>query len=184
MDIGSSTAAEEPAPAPEPAVEPAASPSESAAPEPEETVFWEGHGSTAELIFSTLMLATLIYAPLSFASIGRRLWIFFKYVCRPRRQAPCRQAHKPSHPAERPAVPLPFRFTNKRICVINTSPLFKRTLEVSYKNVKEVRTAPRGLLGMWGDVVVFLRDGSRLEMTGLSNYKELADYVNRQCFTL
>lgn len=89
-------------------------------PEPEE-VFYEGPGSNAELILSLILLPTLIYAPLSIASIGRRLWISFK-------------------------------FTNKRLTIVNTSPLFKRTIEISYANIKEIRTGPRGF-GLWGDMV-------------------------------
>jgi hypothetical protein len=45
-----------------------------------------------------------------------------------------------------------MRFTNKRISIINTSPLFKRTVEVAYKNIKDVRTGPRAF-GLWGDMV-------------------------------
>ncbi|KAG2440991.1 hypothetical protein HXX76_003844 [Chlamydomonas incerta] len=97
-------------------------------------------------------MPTLIYAPLSMASIGRRLWITFK-------------------------------FTNKRLVITNTSPLFKRTIQVAYKNIKEIRTAPRGF-GLWGDMVVFLRDGNRLEITGIDKYKEIADHINRQIYTL
>ncbi|KXZ56256.1 hypothetical protein GPECTOR_1g223 [Gonium pectorale] len=123
-----------------------------ATPEEPEEVFYEGPGSNLELILSLILLPTLIYAPLSMASIGRRLWISFK-------------------------------FTNKRLAIINTSPLFKRTIEVSYKNIKEVRTGPRAF-GAWGDMVVFLRDGSRLELTGIEKYKEIEEHINRCIFTL
>ena len=45
-----------------------------------------------------------------------------------------------------------MRFTNKRISIINTSPLFSRTIEIAYKNIKDVRTGPRAF-GLWGDMV-------------------------------
>ncbi|EFJ47485.1 hypothetical protein VOLCADRAFT_120959 [Volvox carteri f. nagariensis] len=118
----------------------------------DEVVFYEGPGSNAELILSLILLPTLIYAPLSIASIGRRLWISFK-------------------------------FTNKRLVITNTSPLFKRTIEIAYKNIKEIRSGPRGF-GLWGDMVVFLRDGSRIELTGLEKYKEIEDHINRCIYTL
>ena len=40
----------------------------------------QGPGSNAELVVSLVLLPTLIYAPLSMASIGRRLWISFKFT--------------------------------------------------------------------------------------------------------
>ncbi|GLC33170.1 hypothetical protein PLESTB_000363100 [Pleodorina starrii] len=146
------------APAPAPPVETAsASASASAstsgaADSTPEVVFYEGPGSNAELVLSLVLLPTLFYAPLSIASIGRRLWISFK-------------------------------FTNKRLVINNTSPLFKRTIEIAYKNIKEVRTGPRGF-GLWGDMVVFLRDGSRIELTGLDKYKEIEEHINRCIYTL
>ncbi|KAG2450454.1 hypothetical protein HYH02_004956 [Chlamydomonas schloesseri] len=142
-ETASPSPADTPAPAPAVGTEVEATPEE---------VFYEGPGSNAELAVSLILMPTLIYAPLSIASIGRRLWITFK-------------------------------FTNKRLVITNTSPLFKRTIEVAYKNIKEIRTAPRGF-GLWGDMVVFLRDGSRLEITGIEKYKEIADYINRQNYTL
>ncbi len=109
---------------PPPTVDPTTPPSPEA-PEPvdstPEEVFYEGPGSNAELILSLVLLPTLFYAPLSIASIGRRLWI-------------------------------KFRFTNKRMSIINSSPLFSRTLEISYDKIKEIRSAPRGF-GAWGDMV-------------------------------
>ncbi|GIM00679.1 hypothetical protein Vretimale_5620 [Volvox reticuliferus] len=126
--------------------------SDAAADATPEVVFYEGPGSNAELILSLVLLPTLIYAPLSIASIGRRLWISFK-------------------------------FTNKRLVIVNTSPLFKRTIEIAYKNIKEIRTGPRGF-GLWGDMVVFLRDGSRIELTGLEKYKEIEEHINRCIYTL
>jgi hypothetical protein len=53
-----------------------------------------------ELVLSILLSTTLIFAPLTLASIGRRLWI-------------------------------KHRFTNKRVSVINSSPLFKRQVSRS-----------------------------------------------------
>lgn len=44
----------------------------------DEVVFYEGSGSNIELVLSILLSATLIYAPLTLASVGRRLWITIK----------------------------------------------------------------------------------------------------------
>jgi hypothetical protein len=45
-----------------------------------ETVFYEGSGAPAELGLSLLLAATLVYIPLTMASIGRRLWINYKFT--------------------------------------------------------------------------------------------------------
>lgn len=45
-----------------------------------ETTFYEGSGSNAELLLSLVLGATLIYLPLTLASIGRRLWISYRFT--------------------------------------------------------------------------------------------------------
>lgn len=117
-----------------------------------EEVFFEGSGANAELALSLVLATTLIYAPLTIASIGRRLWI-------------------------------KYRFTNKRVTVVNSSPLFKREVQVPYSKIKEVRTAPRAF-GLWGDMVIFLKDGSRLEITGLEKYKEIKQHIEGIIFRM
>ena len=50
-------------------------------PELAEEVFYEGHGgSSLELALSLALTATLIFAPLTIASLGRRLWIKYKFT--------------------------------------------------------------------------------------------------------
>lgn len=43
--------------------------------------------------------------------------------------------------------------------------------QVEYSKIKEIRSAARAF-GLWGDVVVFLKDGSRLELAGLEKFDE------------
>jgi len=45
-----------------------------------EELYYEGSGSPAELALSLLLGFTLIYAPLTMASIGRRLWIKYRFT--------------------------------------------------------------------------------------------------------
>ncbi|KAL4430748.1 hypothetical protein ABPG75_006004 [Micractinium tetrahymenae] len=131
---------------PEAAAEPAASSAAPAATDAQpETVFYEGSGSNAELAISLLLGATLLFLPLTIASIGQRLWVSYK-------------------------------FTNKRLVVITSSPVLKREVQVEYSKIKEIRSAPRAF-GLWGDVVFFLKDGSRLPLAGLERYQEIVDYV-------
>lgn len=112
---------------------------------PPETIFYEGSGSNAELAINLLLAGTLLYIPLTLQSIGRRLWINYK-------------------------------FTNRRIIVETNSPVLKRTVEVDYSKVKEVRSVPRAF-GLWGDMVVFLKDGSRLEIVGMEKIVEIRNYI-------
>lgn len=49
-------------------------------------------------------------------------------------------------------------------------------MQVEYKKIKEIRSAPRAF-GLWGDIVIFLKDGSRLPLAGLERYQEIVDYV-------
>ena len=47
----------------------------------EEVVFYEGHGGSGiEMALSLALTATLIFAPLTIASLGRRLWIKYKFT--------------------------------------------------------------------------------------------------------
>jgi hypothetical protein len=49
-------------------------------------------------------------------------------------------------------------------------------VEVPYKDIKEIRTAPRAF-GLWGDMVIFLKDGNRLEITGLDTYADIKRHI-------
>eukprot|EP00775_Hariotina_reticulata_P012678 gene12678-12807_t len=69
-----------------------------------------------------------------------------------------------------------YKFTNKRVTITNTSPLFANQVEVAYRNIKEIRTAPRAF-GLWGDCVIFLKDGSRLEITGLERFQDIKKHI-------
>ena len=49
--------------------------------------------------------------------------------------------------------------------------------DVVYSEIAKVVTVPRGL-GLWGDMVVTLKDGSRLEMRAVPNFRDLYAYIN------
>ena len=71
-----------------------------------------------------------------------------------------------------------YKFTNKRLVVTTDSPALKREVAVAYTKIREVRSVPRGL-GLWGDMVVFLKDGSRLEITGLDQFAEIRNHIEQ-----
>ena len=67
------------------------------------------------------------------------------------------------------ALWLRYRITNRRISI--TSGWMGRTRsDIVYSEIKKVVTVPRGL-GLWGDMVVTLKDGSKLEMRAVPNFR-------------
>ncbi|CCH66259.1 FIG137771: hypothetical protein [Richelia intracellularis HH01] len=49
--------------------------------------------------------------------------------------------------------------------------------DVIYSEVVKIVKVPRGV-GLWGDMVLTLRDGTRLEMRAVPRYREIYDYIN------
>ena len=74
------------------------------------------------------------------------------------------------------AVWLRYRITSRRISVTGGWMGRDRT-DVIYREVSKVVAVPRGL-GIWGDMVVTLKDGSRLEMKALPKFRDVAEYIN------
>jgi hypothetical protein len=48
-----------------------------------------------------------------------------------------------------------------------------------YKQIREVRSVARGL-GFWGDMVLVLNDGMKLEMRAVPNYREAEAYIQER----
>lgn len=70
---------------------------------------------------------------------------------------------------------LRFRITSRRIAVTGGWMGQTRT-EVIYSEISAVNSVPRGL-GAWGDIALFLKDGSRLEMRSVPNFRETVAYI-------
>jgi nitrogen fixation protein len=68
-----------------------------------------------------------------------------------------------------------YRITNRRITVIGGWGGKDRS-DVIYSEIAKVVTVPRGL-GGWGDMVLTLKDGSRLELRSLPRFREIYDYI-------
>ena len=73
------------------------------------------------------------------------------------------------------AVWLRFRITRRRISVCGGWMGNDKT-QVVYSQISEVRTVPRGF-GAWGDMVLVLNDGARLEMRSLPRCREVEAYI-------
>ncbi|MGK7927624.1 MAG: PH domain-containing protein [Spirulina sp.] len=73
------------------------------------------------------------------------------------------------------ALWLRYRITDRRISVTGGWQGRDRT-DIIYTEIVKIVKVARGI-GLWGDIVVTLRDNSRLEMRSLPRYREIYDYI-------
>ena len=76
------------------------------------------------------------------------------------------------------ALWLRFRITSRRIEVTGGWMGRDRT-QVVYSQIREVRSVPRGF-GAWGDMVLVLTDGSKLEMRSVPRFREVEAYIEER----
>jgi hypothetical protein len=76
------------------------------------------------------------------------------------------------------ALWLRYRITDRRISVTGGW-MGRDRSDVVYSEIVKVVTVPRGL-GAWGDMVVTLKDGSRLEMRSLPRFRAIYDHINQK----
>lgn len=76
------------------------------------------------------------------------------------------------------ALWLRFRITDRRISVTGGWRGGDRT-DIIYSEIVKIVKIPRGI-GFWGDMVLTLRNGSRLEMRAVPNFRQTYDYINER----
>jgi hypothetical protein len=76
------------------------------------------------------------------------------------------------------ALWLRFTITSRRVSV-SGGWLGRDRTQVVYKQIREVRSVARGL-GFWGDMVLVLNDGMKLEMRAVPNYREAEAYIQER----
>lgn len=76
------------------------------------------------------------------------------------------------------AIWLRYRITDRRISVTGGW-MGRDRSDVIYSEMASVVAVPRGL-GSWGDMVVTLKDGSRLELRAMPRFRETADYISER----
>ncbi|KAI4314192.1 hypothetical protein L6164_027126 [Bauhinia variegata] len=69
---------------------------------------------------------------------------------------------------------LRYRFTNLRVTVISGFTGQDRS-NFSYKVIKEVQVVPR-FIGEWGDIVITLTDGTKVDLRSVPKFREIAKY--------
>ena len=73
------------------------------------------------------------------------------------------------------ALWLRYKITNKRI-TIDGGWFGKNKTQVSFNKIEEIRSIPRGL-GSYGDMVLILDDGSKVEMKSLPLFREKQKFI-------
>jgi hypothetical protein len=76
------------------------------------------------------------------------------------------------------ALWLRYRITSRRLSVTGGW-MGRDCTEIIYAEIAKVVTVPRGL-GSWGDMVITLKDGSRLELRAVPNFRDLYDYIGER----
>jgi len=76
------------------------------------------------------------------------------------------------------ALWLRYRITSRRISV-SGGWLGRERTQVVYSQIREVLSVPRGF-GAWGDMVLVLNDGSRLEMRSVPRFRELEAFIEER----
>ena len=68
-----------------------------------------------------------------------------------------------------------YKITTRRISVTGGW-LGRDKTQVVYSQISEIRAIPRGL-GAYGDMVLVLKDGARLEIRSIPNFRETEAYI-------
>jgi hypothetical protein len=70
---------------------------------------------------------------------------------------------------------LRYKITNRRI-TLTGGWMGRDRSDIIYKEIVKLVSVPRGL-GTWGDIVLTLKDGSRLEMRSVPDFRKVSDYI-------
>ena len=68
-----------------------------------------------------------------------------------------------------------YKITTRRISVTGGW-LGRDKTQIVYNQISEIRAIPRGL-GSYGDMVLVLKDGARLEIRSIPNFREVDAYI-------
>ena len=74
-----------------------------------------------------------------------------------------------------------YKITTRRISVTGGW-LGRDKTQVVYNQIAEIRAIPRGL-GSYGDMVLVLKDGARLEMRSIPNFRETESFIMKKIET-
>ena len=75
------------------------------------------------------------------------------------------------------ALWLRYTVSNKRITIVGGW-FGRNKTQVSLSNIEEIRSVPRGF-GSYGDMVLILNDGSKVEMKSLPMFREKQEFIEK-----
>ncbi|MGK7905490.1 MAG: PH domain-containing protein [Hormoscilla sp.] len=76
------------------------------------------------------------------------------------------------------ALWLRFRITSRRISVTGGW-MGRDRADLIYSEITNIVKVARGL-GLWGDMVITLKDGSKVELRAMPKFREVYDYINEK----
>ena len=76
------------------------------------------------------------------------------------------------------ALWLRYRITDRRVSVIGGW-MGRDRSDVIYSEIVKIAKVPRGL-GLWGDMVLTMRNGTRLEMRAVPRFRETYNYISKK----
>jgi hypothetical protein len=79
------------------------------------------------------------------------------------------------------ALWLKYKITDKRVSVISESPLRKERTDIPLDQIADVISVGRGI-GAWGDMVVTLRNGEKVEIRSLPDFKKCEDVIREKMY--
>ena len=79
------------------------------------------------------------------------------------------------------ALWLKYKITDKRVSVISESPLRKERTDIPLDQISDVISIGRGI-GAWGDMVVTLRNGEKVEIRSLPDFKKCEEMIREKMY--
>jgi nitrogen fixation protein len=76
------------------------------------------------------------------------------------------------------ALWLRYKITDRRISIVGGW-LGRQQTDAIYSEVCDIIAVPRGF-GAWGDIVLTLKDGSRLEMRAVPDFRSMVTYLEER----
>ncbi len=76
------------------------------------------------------------------------------------------------------ALWLRYKVTDRRISIVGGW-LGRQQTDAIYTEVSSIVSVPRGF-GAWGDIVLTLKDGSRLEMRAVPDFRSMVTYLEER----
>jgi hypothetical protein len=79
------------------------------------------------------------------------------------------------------ALWLSYKITDKRVSVVSMSPLRKERTDIPVDQIMDVVSIGRGI-GAWGDMVITLRNGEKIELRSLPEYKKCEEAIREKMY--